>query len=137
MSADIRVCESCGEPMVFTFEFSGFEYKCQACGHLEGIFGKRVDTSPVLVKRLDELTQEYERDYAERKGRLYEAPKRIGDPGVTTPKCKTCGKEPEVGTAVSNSGGKPNTWFSREIDGIKEYACSSDCIPSGEMRLPW
>ena len=36
---EIAVCPNCGEPMIWTFAFSGSEYYCLMCGYSCGMFG--------------------------------------------------------------------------------------------------
>ena len=36
---EITVCPECGEPMIWTFAFSGHEYYCLMCGYGCGMFG--------------------------------------------------------------------------------------------------
>ncbi len=109
--SDMRVCGRCGEPLILTMEFAGYEYLCGACGHKEGIFGARAGATADRQLRLDELTEAYERDRAARGGLEYRPRPKVG--------------------------GKPLAWFSRERDGSTEYACSRSCIPEREEVLPW
>ena len=39
MNKEITVCPECGEPMIWTFAFSGCELYCLMCGHVCGMFG--------------------------------------------------------------------------------------------------
>lgn len=39
MNKEITVCPCCGEPMIWTFAFSGCEYYCLMCGYGCGMFG--------------------------------------------------------------------------------------------------
>lgn len=46
---EIAVCPICGEPMIWTFAFSGCEYYCLLCGYGCGMFGaKKVDETKEL-----------------------------------------------------------------------------------------
>lgn len=38
---EIAICPSCGEPMIWTFAFSGSEYYCLMCGYNCGMFGAK------------------------------------------------------------------------------------------------
>ena len=139
--SDIRVCERDGEPLVFTFEYRGAEYVCVVCGGKEGVLGERAGSTPERVRRLSDLTVEYERDYADRHPvgdelhREYREPSKVGDPGIEIPVCKTCNAVPPDGVALNN--GKPASWYSRTHDGVTEYACKRSCIPERETILPW
>lgn len=133
--SDIRVCERDDEPLVWTFEFAGSEWYCVVCGAHEDLFGARVESSPALLCRLDELTEQYERARAERNGVPYVPRAKVGDDGVTVPTCGGCGATPEPGLALVE--GKPKAWFSRTVDGVTSYACSRACIPEREAVLPW
>lgn len=45
----ITICPNCGEPMIWTFAFSGSEYYCLMCGYSCGIFGaKKVEETKKL-----------------------------------------------------------------------------------------
>lgn len=133
--SDIRVCRNDGEPLVWTFEFSGAEWYCVACGGNEDLFGSRAAATPERLRRLDKLTEQYERGLAERRGTEYRPHPKVGDKGVAVPTCGGCGKTPKVGIVLMN--GKPSGWFSREREGVTEYACSRACIPEREMVMPW
>lgn len=50
----IRVCDNCGEPMIFTFLFRGCERYCLMCGHAGGMLGTGED-----VKLTTELEAKY------------------------------------------------------------------------------
>lgn len=39
MNKEITICPHCGEPMIWTFAFSGSEYYCLMCGYNCGMFG--------------------------------------------------------------------------------------------------
>lgn len=132
---DVRVCQRDGEPLVWTFEFAGSEWYCVICGGHEDLFGNRAPSTPERLRRLDELTEQYERDRAERQGKDYQPRPKVGDDGVAVPTCGGCGATPEPGRALHD--GKPKAWYSRTIDGITSYACSRDCIPEREAVLPW
>lgn len=132
--SDIRVCERDGEPLVFTFEFPGAEYHCLTCGGHEDIFGNKAPATPERALRLAEVTEQYDRAYAERRGVGYVPKPVAGDEGVTLPTCGGCGAILEPGIALDS--GKPRHWFSRTIDGVTEYACSRSCINEGAV-LPW
>lgn len=131
---DIRVCRKCGEPVVFTFEFRGAEYYCVECGATDDIFAPRAPATVELQHRLDELTERYERDRAERAGTTYKPSPKAGDVDVALPTCKGCGATPAEGVTLTN--GKPASWFTRTIDGVTDYACSRSCINEG-MIAPW
>ncbi len=135
MGDDIRVCARDGEPLVFTMEFPGAENICVVCGALEGVLGLRRETTPDRRRRLDELTERYERERAQRRGVEYHPPVRVGDEGVPTPVCSGCGATPEVGTTLRS--GKPLAWFGRTLNGVDEFACCRACIPARDMVLPW
>lgn len=134
---DIRVCRRDGEPLVWTFEFPGAEWYCVVCGGHEDLFGNRAPSTPELMRRLDELTEQYERGRAERQGGVYSQPPKVGDDGVEAPTCSGCGATPEVGIALHGEDRKPKAWFSRTLDGVTSYACSRACIPEGEGVMPW
>ncbi len=52
MSTRLAVC-NCGNPMIYTFAFSGAEYYCLACGNSCGMFDTRkTDATPELTKKL-------------------------------------------------------------------------------------
>lgn len=132
---DIRICQRDGEPLVWTFEFAGAEWYCVICGGHEDLFGLRAPYTVELQKRLDELTDRYNRERAEREGREYTSPPKVGDDGVELPVCIGCGATPEEGVALVR--GKPSKWYSRTCDGVTTYACKSSCIPAGAPVSPW
>lgn len=132
---DIRVCHRDGEPLVWTFEFPGAEWYCVVCGGHEDLFGNREVSTSALVRRLDALTEQYERARAHRRGEEYMPRPKVGDQGVEVPTCGGCGATPEPGLALH--GGKPQAWFSRTLDGVTEYACSQACIPAKQTVMPW
>lgn len=133
--SDLRVCQRDGEPLVWTFEFPGAEYHCVACGGHEDVFGRRAPATVDLQRRHDEMNEQYQRAYAERRGVPYNPDPKVGDDGVAVPTCNGCGATPEVGIALI--GGKPKAWFSRSRDGVTEYACGRSCIPEREAVMPW
>lgn len=134
-TADLRVCQRDGEPLVFTFEFPGAEYVCVVCDGKEDIFGARAKATDERQRRHAELHEQYHRAYAERRGVPYDPSPKVGDPGVETPTCKACGAQPPTGTVLVS--GKPPAWFSRSRDGVTEYACGRACIPERESVMPW
>lgn len=134
--SDVRVCETDGEPLVFTFEYPGYEYLCVVCLGQEGVFGARAPATPELQQQLDKHTERYERDRAERMRLRYQPRPAVDDEGVTRPTCNGCGATPPVGTRL-DSVGKPSSWYSRTIAGVTEFACSRACVPEREAVLPW
>lgn len=132
---DIRICRRDGAPLVWTFEFPGAEWFCVVCNGHEDLFGLRAPYSVELQKRLDELTDQYNRERAEREGRVYTPPPKVGDDGVELPVCIGCGAIPEAGIALTN--GKPSKWYSRTHDGVTTYACKNSCIPADAPVSPW
>ncbi len=116
-------------------EYRGAEYVCMVCGGKEGVFGERAPSTVDRQHRQSELSEQYERDYAERHDTQYRPDPKVGEPGVAAPVCKTCGAIPPDGVALHN--GKPATWYSRVHDGVTEYACKRSCIPQREEILPW
>lgn len=133
--SDVRICERDGQPLVWTFEFPGAEWFCVVCGGHEDLFGGRVPWTADVQRRLDELTDQYNRERAEREGRDYAPPPKAGDDGVELPVCLGCGAVPPEGIALV--GGKPSKWFSRTVDGVTTYACKTSCIPASEPVSPW
>ena len=76
----ITVCPHCGEPMIYTFAFSGSEYYCLMCGYDCGLFGGKI------VEATKELKY---------KKKLYEKiftviNKDLIPVGAYNPKCKKC-----------------------------------------------
>lgn len=56
----IAICRSCGEPLVMTMAWRGFEFICMKCGRLETYFGPAAaEESPALIARCDELKAEW------------------------------------------------------------------------------
>ena len=55
----ITVCPYCGEPMIYTFAFSGSEYYCLMCGYDCGVFGGKIVE---LTKELKCKKKLYERN---------------------------------------------------------------------------
>ena len=131
--SDVRVCARDHEPLVFTFEFSGFEYVCVVCGGHEDIFGMRARATVELAARHAALTDRYEIERAERTGRRVPAP---APQDVPAPICQGCGRIPSAEEGRLDHQGKPSLWFARTIDGVTEYACQSQCIKEG-ARSPW
>lgn len=128
---EIKTCPRCGEPVVFTFEFRGYEYLCVECAWKGDIFGPSASTAtPERVARRDELAERYEVESAERAGRPAPTPP---PQDVPRPVCKTCGA---VAEGRLDHSGKPAHWFTRTpIGGVPEYACSRPCIDGPAM--PW
>lgn len=127
---ELRVCPNDGEPVIFTFEFSGHEYVCSACGWLGGIFDPPV--APVtadLTERYKRALDAYEEARATRTGRT---PLRWISDGQR-PKCAGCGM---AASEPFDRSGKPPHWYSRTVNGAKGYACSQACIKDGAV-LPW
>jgi hypothetical protein len=62
MSAPIALCPTCGEPLISTFAFSGYEFLCLCCGRRVTFFGpKKGDgDNPRLVDRLAQLQAEWD-----------------------------------------------------------------------------
>lgn len=133
--SELRVCMNDNEPLVWTFEFPGAEYFCVVCGGHEDTFGQRAPATVERQLRLDELTEQYERARAERRGVAYEPHPKVGDEDVEVPTCNGCGASPAPGVALVD--GKPKAWFSRTRYGVKEYVCSRECIPEKESVMPW
>lgn len=120
----IKVCPSCSEPVVFTFEYSGNEYFCVACGWKGSIFAPMsAPATEELIARHDELSAEYEQS------RGLESPNQ----DRIRPSCGGCGA---VATGRLDHDGKPAHWYSRTRDGVTEYACSRSCISEGAV-MPW
>lgn len=131
VNGGLPVCgnETCGEPVVFTFEFPGAEYHCVACGWLGGIFDPpRVAATPGRVARYYELAGRYENERIARGGQ----PHRAEEPAAP-PTCVTCGATPDV----PFQGDKPIHWYRATRNGVTQYACSPMCIPADEIVMPW
>lgn len=49
---EVAVCPYCGEPLLWTFIYSGAEWYCLRCGYSCGMFGeKRAEATPELKMR--------------------------------------------------------------------------------------
>lgn len=133
--SDVRVCGRCGEPMVFTFEFPGYEYVCMACSNKEGIFGARVPNTPEVEKHHGELVELYYRDRAHRRREPEPEPWPRQGEAESDVQCAGCGRLPAIGTPLGE--GKPPAWFSRTQGGVTVYACSKPCTDDKASVLPW
>lgn len=127
----IRVCPRCREPLVWTFEFPGAEYAC-ICGYLCGAFGdlRYAPATLELQQRHAAITELHRMAAAERRGIPYQPPAQDIEPPV-------CGGCEVVAESPFDSTGKPRHWFSRTKDGVTQFACSRECIPSNETVMPW
>lgn len=127
----VKVCPRCGEPVVFTFEFRGAEHYCVECEWKGGIFdANEAAATPARVARFGELEDRYEVESAARRG--LPAPEPPSQDGPR-PTCSGCG----VVAVGPMRGDKPAHWFSRTRDGVTEFACSRECIPSNQAVMPW
>lgn len=124
MPERIKVCPREGEPVTFTLDHRGAEYLCQVCGWLGGVFSPmEAEASEALVARRDELEAKFERE------RGITPP----DQDQPAPSCMGCGL---LATGRLDRLGKPAHWYTRKVDGLREYACSRDCISDG-LVMPW
>lgn len=141
MSDDVAVCRKDGEPLVWTFEFPGYEWYCVVCGARYGaLHSLRADASVELAARHAELTDRYETERSERTGR----PVPAIPPQDVLPTCGGCGRQPLPEEGRLDNRGKPSLWYCKTIDGVTTYACSRTCIGKADessgkrsMVMPW
>lgn len=128
----IRVCEVDNEPVISTLEFAGAEYYCVVCkAKYDVLYSRYAPATDELVARFDQLLDRYTRDRAERIGKPI-PPKPPQD--IPKPVCCTCGV---VAKGQLDHAGKPHHWYSKMEDRKAMYACSQECIPKDEKKLPW
>lgn len=132
---DVRVCGRDREPLVFTFEFPGAEWYCVTCGGTEDLFGNRVANTPEIELRQALNAERYDRERAARRGDPEPDPWPRQGEVATDAVCGGCGRLPMIGTPLHD--GKPPAWFSRTIDGVTVYACSTVCIPEKAEVNQW
>lgn len=63
----MATCPADGEPLVFTFEFRGYEFVCVPCGRKYGFLSpKPVEVTAEREARLAELQTQYDTERAQR-----------------------------------------------------------------------
>ncbi len=135
--ADIPVCR-CGSPLVFTFEFRGYEYVCVDCGHKYGVLGvARRDVTPELAAAHAYAQDRYDVEAHQRDPDRYPLESRDFS-HLPKPTCVGCGRTATDDDGRLDQDGKPPGWRSRTVDGVETYACSIDCTRGSKALVtPW